>query len=172
MTIPTVIRTPRLTLRQFSPEDWRALHEHYSDLECTKYTFGRSLSEGESWRTVASMVGHWQLRGYGPYALVDDARASVIGTVGLWFPNDWPEPEIKWALVRSAWGHGFAAEAARAIQPIASDHFGKPPISLIGAQNAPSVKVATAVGATLESEILFRGNPFLIYRHPRAQAQR
>jgi RimJ/RimL family protein N-acetyltransferase len=171
MTIPLVVQTPRLTLRQFAGEDWRALHEHYSDLECTKFTFGRALSEGESWRAMASMVGHWQLRGFGPYAVVEDASASVIGTVGLWFPNDWPEPEIKWALVRRAWGKGFAAEAAKAVQPLANDHLGAPPISLIGAQNLASIRVATAVGAVLEDQILFRGNPFHIYRHPRTPAQ-
>jgi RimJ/RimL family protein N-acetyltransferase len=171
MTVPLTIDTPRLVLRQFVSDDWRALHEHYSDLECTRFTFGRSLSEGESWRAMASMVGHWQLRGFGPYAVVERATSVVVGTVGLWFPNDWPEPEIKWALVRRFWGNGFAAEAARAVQRVALDHLGRPPISLIGAQNLPSIKVASTVGATLEAEILFRGNPFHIYRHPASVTQ-
>ena len=63
-------------------------------------------------------------------------------------------------------GKGFAAEAARAVQRIALDHFGGPPISLIGVQNMSSIKVALSVGASLEQEMLFRGNPFHIYRHP------
>lgn len=163
------INTERLTLRQFEPDDWRAMHEHYSDIECTRFTFGRALTEGESWRAVASMVGHWQLRGYGPYAVVENASSAVVGTVGLWYPNDWPEPEIKWALLRKSWGKGYAQEAARAVQLVAVREFGTPPISLIGAENAPSIKVALAVGAMLESQILFRGNPFHIYRHPRIQ---
>jgi len=167
MTVPLTIHTQRLALRQFAADDWTALHEHYSDPECTKFTFGRALTEGESWRAVASMVGHWGLRGFGPYAVVESAAATVVGTVGLWFPNDWPEPEIKWALVRRFWGRGFAAEAARAVQHVAFDHFGRPPISLIGAQNLPSIKVASSVGARLEEQIMFRGNPFHIYRHPR-----
>jgi RimJ/RimL family protein N-acetyltransferase len=171
LSVPLSINTERLVLRQFVAEDWRALHEHYSDLECTKFTFGRALSEGESWRAMATMVGHWQLRGFGPYAVVEQASGVVIGTVGLWFPNDWPEPEIKWALVRKAWGKGFAIEAARAVQPVATAHFGAPPISLIAEHNLASIKVAETVGATLESQVLFRGNPCRIYRHPRAPAQ-
>lgn len=166
MSVPLTIDTPRLTLRQFAADDWKALHEHYSDVECTKYTFGRALSEGETWRAVASMAGHWQLRGYGPYAVVEKATGAVVGTVGFWYPNDWPEPEIKWALVRRFWGRGIAGEAARAVQRVAPDHFAKPLISLIGAQNAPSIKLALSVGAKLEEETLFRGNPFHIYRHP------
>ena len=166
MTVPLAIETERLTLRQFAHDDWRAMHEHYSDAECTRFTFGRALTEGESWRAVASMLGHWQLRGYGPYALVENASAAVLGTVGLWYPNDWPEPEIKWALLRKAWGKGYAQEAARAVQGMAVRELGAPPISLIGVDNLASIKVALAVGAKLERQILFRGNPFSIYRHP------
>jgi len=166
MTVPLTIETERLTLRQFAHDDWRAMHEHYSDVECTRFTFGRALTEGESWRAVASMLGHWQLRGYGPYALVENASAAVLGTAGLWYPYDWPEPEIKWALLRKAWGKGYAQEAARAVQGMAVRELGAPPISLIGVDNLASTKVALAVGAKLERQILFRGNPFSIYRHP------
>lgn len=31
MTVPLTIDTARLTLRQFTADDWKALHEHYSD---------------------------------------------------------------------------------------------------------------------------------------------
>jgi RimJ/RimL family protein N-acetyltransferase len=142
------------------------MHEHYSDIECTRFTFGRALTEGESWRAVASMVGHWQLRGYGPYAVVENASSTVLGTVGLWYPIDWPEPEIKWALLRKAWGKGYAREAAQAVQGVAVQELGTPPISLIGVDNVASIHVALAVGARLERQISFRGNPFGIYRHP------
>lgn len=97
---------------------------------------------------------------------MEGAARALFRTVGLWFPNDWPEPEIKWALVRRFWGQGFAIEAAKAVQCVAVEHFGRPPISLISARNAPSIKFAENVGATLEAEVLFRGNPYLIYRHP------
>jgi RimJ/RimL family protein N-acetyltransferase len=170
MAVASTINTERLTLRQFAPDDWRALYEHYSDLECTRFTFGRALSEGETWRAMASMVGHWQLRGYGPYAVVENASSEVVGTVGLWYPNDWPEPEIKWALLRKAWGKGYAQEAARAVQGVAVRHLGKPPISLISVENAPSIHVALSVGAIFERQMLFRGNPCNIYRHPRVVA--
>jgi RimJ/RimL family protein N-acetyltransferase len=166
MTVPLAIDTERLTLRQFAPDDWRAMHEHYCDVECTRFTFGRALTEGESWRAVASMLGHWQLRGYGPYAVVENVSSAVLGTVGLWYPNDWPEPEIKWALLRKAWGKGYAQEAARAVQGMAVRELGSPPISLIGVDNVASINVALAVGAKLERQLLFRGNPFSIYRHP------
>ena len=168
MPLPAHIAAKRLVLRKFVHEDWSALHAYYSDPECTRFTFQRVLTEGESWRAMAGMVGHWELRGYGPYAVVESGSGLVIGAVGPWFPNDWPEPEIKWALVRASWGNGYASEAVRAIQPIASKVFnGKPPISLIDAENLASIRVALAVGASFEREVEFRGSLHHVYRHPR-----
>lgn len=164
---PITIRTTRLHLRQFKHSDWVPLHEHYSDLECTKFTFRRSLTEGESWRAMCSMVGHWTIRGYGPYAVVEVSTETVIGAVGLWYPNDWPEPEIKWALSRRFWGKGYASEAVRAVQMPACRHLGgKAPISFINAENEASIRLAAAVGARYEKAVEFRGSPWHIYRHP------
>ena len=85
-TIPEGLETERLVLRMFVEDDWRALHEHYSDAECTRFTFRRALTEAATWRAMASMVGHWQLRGYGPYAVEKKETGEVLGTVGLWYP--------------------------------------------------------------------------------------
>lgn len=168
MQLPDYITTQRLVLRKFVHDDWRPLYAYYSDPECTRFTFQRALTEGEAWRAMAGMVGHWELRGYGPYAVVEADTGLVVGAAGLWFPNDWPEPEIKWALVRAGWGKGYASEAVRAIQPIASRVLdGKSPISLINAENFASIRVALAVGATFEREVNFRGSLHHIYRHPR-----
>ena len=170
MHIPLTLTTKRLTLRQFVHEDWMAMHEHYSDPESTRYTFRRALSEGESWRAMASILGHWSIRGYGPYAVVETASQSVIGTVGLWYPNDWPEPEIKWALTRKYWGKGYASEAVRAVQDMVADCWNSPPpISFINAENLPSIQLAIAVGARFEREVEFRGAAWHIYRHPSVQ---
>ena len=170
--LPDYITTKRLILRKFVHEDWAALHAYYSDPECIRFTFQRALTEGESWRAMASMVGHWELRGYGPYAIVESGTGLVFGAAGLWFPNDWPEPEIKWALIRSRWGNGYASEAVRAIQPIAFKLLnGKPPISLINADNLASIRLALAVGATFEREMEFRSSLHYIYRHPRLAEQ-
>ncbi len=171
--IPEKIESTRLVLRTFREEDWRFLHEHYSDVECTRFTFRRALTEAETWYTLASMVGHWQLRGYGPYAVEEKSTGNVMGAVGLWYPKEWPSPEIKWALARRYWRKGFASEAARAVQAMAREHVrGISPISVINAENAPSIALALAVGAKWEKEIQFRGGLHHVYRHPRENARR
>lgn len=165
--VPEILETKRLNLRQFIDEDWESMHAYYSDAEAIKFTFGHSLTQAESWRALASMIGHWHLRGYGPYALEIKSNKKVIGTAGFWFPNDWPELEIKWALSRQYWGMGYASEAARAVQKAAQKCFPhKPLISFIHSQNAASINLALAVNAVLEKHVDFRGGKWHIYRHP------
>ena len=61
--IPENLETERLLLRTFNNADWSAMHALYSDSACTAFTMGRALTEGESWRTMASIAGHWLLHG-------------------------------------------------------------------------------------------------------------
>ena len=164
--IPKVVETERLRLRSFLLGDWRALHRHYSDPVCTKYTFRRALTEGESWRAMAGMAGHWELRGYGPYVLVEKESGAVAGAAGLWFPGDFPEAEIKWLLLPEFWGKGFAYEAVRKIQEVAFQYLAMQPISLILSGNEPSRRLASAVGATHERDIPFGDETWMAYRHP------
>ncbi len=165
-SIPTQLETDRLLLRMFQHKDWKDMHAYYGDEESMRYTTGRTLTEGETWRTMAGAAGHWLLRGYGPYAVEEKQSGSLIGIVGLWYPNDWPEPEIKWGIIRSHWGRGYAAEAARAVKAMAFATLENCKlISLIFKDNANSIRVAKSVGATLEKEITFREKECLIFRH-------
>jgi RimJ/RimL family protein N-acetyltransferase len=128
---------------------------------------GTPCTPAQTWRTLAGVVGHWAWRGYGPYTMLDKDEGGVLGVAGLWYPNDWPEPEIKWALVPAARGRGLASEAARAVRQMAREHLpGVRLISLIAHGNEPSVRVAEAAGARLEREIEWRGGRAFIYRHP------
>lgn len=165
--VPTTCETERLLLRQFKEPDCEALYAYYGNELATTFTMGRVLTEGESWRAMSSMVGHWYLRGFGPYAMVEKESDTVIGITGLWYPNDWPEPEIKWALAPAYWGQGFASEGARAVQAMAKQYL--PDISLISfihSDNHASRQLAEAVGCQLEKEVPFRGAVWCIYRHP------
>jgi RimJ/RimL family protein N-acetyltransferase len=164
--IPLEIKTARLRLRYLKEEDWRDLSAYYSDPECMQYTAGRALADWEAWRQVATMMGHWQIRGYGPYAIEHLDRGKVMGVVGLWYPVEWPEPEIKWGLAKAFWGQGFAREAAKAVIEMAAEHLPELHlISLISTGNESSIKLAESLGATFEKTVPFRDSKASIYRH-------
>ncbi len=165
--IPKNIETERLILRTFKEKDWKDLYHYYSDAECMKYTVGRALADWETWRSLATMVGHWELRKYGPYAMELKETGKVIGPVGLWYPLEWPEPEVKWGLVRREWRKGYAREAVTAVLEMTREYL--PDfhlISLILTENSGSIKLAESVGARYEKTIPFRdGREASIYRH-------
>ena len=172
-TAPLRLESQRLILRPFVEADWRRMHAHYSHPECTRYTLGRVLSEGESWRLTATLAGHWLLRGYGPYALEIKSSGMMIGTAGLWHPVDFPEREIKWALHPDWWGLGYASEAAHCVLRMAQAVYPQqPPISFIDRDNAASIRVALAVGAAFEREMDFRGRRFQVFRHTYAAGEK
>ena len=166
MLVPLTLETDRLILRQFREEDWHDLHEYYSDIDSTKYTVGRAFTEAETWRTMSCMIGHWQIRGYGPYAVVEKSSQKVMGPIGFWYPNDWPSPEIKWALSSAFRGKGYASEAARKVHETGKHHL--PDIRLISVihpDNQPSIQLAKAVGAKFEKIVNFRDGTWQVYRH-------
>jgi RimJ/RimL family protein N-acetyltransferase len=152
--VPLKLETPRLTLRGFEESDCDALYEMFSDELSVKYTIEQPLAHWHSWRSLAAYIGHWQLRGYGPYAVVEKATGSMVGPVGLWFPIEWPEPEIKWSLTRRFRGSGFAA----AVRDMAAAILRRTRlISVIRPENTRSKAVALRLGGAYEKTIPFRG---------------
>ena len=40
---------------------------------------GVTLSRDDTWRAIAGMLGHWQLRGYGMWALESRQTGELVG---------------------------------------------------------------------------------------------
>lgn len=162
--IPT-LTTERLILRAFRDDDLDAYAEMCADPEVMRYLGeGRTLTRAEAWRQMALIVGHWQLRGFGMWAIEEKASGRLIGRAGLFEPEGWPGFEVGWVLGRAWWGHGYATEAARealryAFEDLDRDHV----ISLIRPDNHPSIRVAERLGERLEGETEFMGGRTLIY---------
>ncbi|MCA0922132.1 GNAT family N-acetyltransferase [Pseudooceanicola nanhaiensis] len=111
---------------------------------------GQSTDEA-AWWSVATIVGHWHLRGYGHFALLDKATGVPLGLVGPWYPRNWPEPELTWHLLEGCEGRGYATEAARRVLDwVFDDLRWSSCISLVGDDNAPSTNMAIRLGATRE----------------------
>ena len=75
--IPT-LRTERLTLRAFEEPDVDAWAEVLADPEGRRYV-GGPMTPVETWLRLAAYHGHWVLRGYGQWAVVENATGRVVG---------------------------------------------------------------------------------------------
>lgn len=113
MDIPT-LETERLRLRPFRPDDCDAYAEMCSDPEVMRHLTGAPLTRAESWRHLAFILGHWQLRGYGMWAVEEKGSGAFLGRIGFNHPEGWPGFELGWILLRRYWGRGFATEGTRA----------------------------------------------------------
>jgi RimJ/RimL family protein N-acetyltransferase len=163
--MPIELETPRLKLRRFREDDWEPYAVMCADREVMRYLgAGVTLSRDDSWRAIAGMLGHWQLRGYGMWALEEKATGALVGRAGFINPAGWPGFELGWVLARPHWGKGFASEAARAalrygFEVMKRDRV----ISLIRPKNAPSIRVAEAIGEKRVGEVELLGARSLVY---------
>ncbi len=158
------LETDRLKLRLFRDSDLDAYAEMCGDPEVMKYLGTGPMNRAEAWRNMAMVAGHWQLRGFGLWAVEDRASGEFIGRVGCWRPEGWPGLEISWALKRSAWGHGYATEAGRASLDFALDRLEQTHvISMILSENVASIRVAKRLGMRLEGTAELMGYPVVVY---------
>jgi RimJ/RimL family protein N-acetyltransferase len=167
--MPITLETERLTLRKFRESDWEPYALMCADPEVMRYLgTGGTLSRDDSWRAIASMLGHWQLRGFGMWALESKETGELVGRAGFIYPAGWPGFELGWVLGKPYWGRGYATEAAReamrwAYEVLKRDRF----ISLIRKANKPSIKVAERLGSKLTGEVELLGAKALVYENLR-----
>lgn len=148
-TIP-VLETERLILRENRESDFEA-EAAFFETDASRFV-GGPRKPHQTWRGLAMMAGHWQLRGYGFWGVEEKATGTYLGRVGLWFPHGWKEREIGWTLMPAATGKGYATEAALAARAYAYDVLGwDTAISQIDPANEASKKVARRLGATFET---------------------
>jgi RimJ/RimL family protein N-acetyltransferase len=155
----------RLLLRMFRESDLDAYADMCGDPEVMRFLgAGYPLTRAESWRNMALVLGHWQLRGFGLWAVEERRTGLLAGRVGCWQPEGWPGLEIGWTFRREFWGQGYATEAA---QTVLADAFSRPGpsrlISLIHPQNERSIAVALRLGMRREKDTEILGHHARIY---------
>jgi RimJ/RimL family protein N-acetyltransferase len=167
------LETDRLIMRMWRNEDFDAYANICADPEVMRYLGGKPLDRSEAWRHMAFLVGHWQLRGYGHWAVEEKATGALAGRLGFLNPEGWPAFEIGWTLGRQFWGRGYAIEGARRALAYAFDKLDKSHvISLIHPQNKNSIKVAERLGEKVEGKTELLGHHVLIYGIDRADFKR
>jgi RimJ/RimL family protein N-acetyltransferase len=160
---PPDLHTERLLLRAWRDEDLGAYAAICADPEVMRH-IGGTLNRAQAWRQMALHAGHWALRGYGNWAVERRHDHQLLGRVGLWNPEGWPGLEVGWTLARHAWGHGYATEAARAaIEWAWTTLHAQRLISVIGPENASSIRVAEGLGMRRLRESTLNGQPVAIY---------
>ena len=166
------LETPRLILRALDPGDFEAFAAMMADPDVARYLTldGKPQDRADAWRSFAFIAGHWQMRGFGMWAVEEKTTGRFVGRIGPNYPEGWPDREIGWTIAREFWGKGYASEAARAAMDYAFDTLGwRRAISLIHPDNARSVAVAQRLGERrLPETFAYKHFTLLIYAKDRA----
>ncbi len=112
------IDTPRLILRDFVEEDWRAVLAYQSHPLYLRYNHWETRSEAEVREFLAMFLGqqhqHPRIRFQLAATLRSDGR--LIGNAGVRMPYaDARQGEIGYEFAPEHWGQGYATEAAGAM---------------------------------------------------------
>ena len=157
------METERLVLRAWRAADFDPYAAITADPEVMRY-LGGPLAPAQSWRQLALHAGHWTLRGYGNWAVERRDDGLLLGRAGLWRPEGWPGLEVGWLLARSAWGEGYATEAARAAVAWAWSVVGAERlISVIHPDNERSLRLARRLGMRRLRDELLNGQRVEIF---------
>jgi len=158
------LETERLILRRWREDDFEAYASLCADPQVMRYLGGKTFDRTETWRHLAMMIGHWQLRGYGLWAVEEKATGQFAGRIGFLNPEGWPGFELGWTLKREFWGKGYATEGARRALEYAFKELDKQHvISLIHPENLSSIRVAERLGEMLEGTATIMGIDVLVY---------
>jgi RimJ/RimL family protein N-acetyltransferase len=113
-----------LLLRRWRDSDRAPFASLNADPQVMEF-FEAPLTRQESDALVERIEADFEQLGYGLWALEVRATGQFIGFTGLSVPtfeaHFTPAVEIGWRLLRSAWGQGFATEAARQALAFAFD---------------------------------------------------
>lgn len=164
-----MIETERLILREWRSDDLEPFARLNADERVCEF-LPKSLSREESDAMAGRIRNHFDLHGYGLYAVEVKSSGTFVGFTGLSIPGFdapfMPAVEIGWRLAFEAWGNGYASEAARAVLRHGVEVLDLGPIiSFTASQNIRSRRVMEAIGLTRDPREDF-DHPKLAKGHP------
>ena len=160
--------TERLILRAWREEDFRPFAAMNADPVVMEH-FPSTLTRQESDALVVRITKQLDDLGYGLWAVEVRDTGELIGFTGLavqTFPAHFtPAVEVGWRLKQSAWGHGYASEAARAALAVGWDAGLDEIVSMTAVTNVRSQAVMQRIGMTHDPADDF-DHPNIPDRHP------
>lgn len=160
--IPT-INTQRLTLRGMRAEDFARFAEIWAMPDVVKHIGGAPWSRSKAWDAFLRHAGHWQITGFGQWAVQKHRAPDISGQVGFFYGrrdlgDDFDAyPEAAWVICPQDQAQGYGVEATKA----AHDWFDRvitgPLVCMIAPEHAGSLKIAAQMGYVPLREAEYEG---------------
>jgi ribosomal-protein-alanine N-acetyltransferase len=160
------VETERLRIRPFRPAgDSEPLHELWGDPEAMRFVRpdGKVITVAETRSRLEEVASRDD--GWGFWAVDEREGERLVGGAGL-FPLNWEGPEIELAyhVVPSAWGRGYATEAAAALLAAAWRDTGLDHVVAVAFEgNLASRRVLEKLGMACEGPTRYRDHDVVRY---------
>jgi RimJ/RimL family protein N-acetyltransferase len=165
-----ILETERLILRGHKLEDFSFCAAMWKDPLVTKHIGGKPFTEQETWTKLLRYLGHWEVLGFGYWAVEEKASGNFVGEMGFAdfkreiVPSIQGIPELGWVLNSDAHGKGYATEALKAIQHWGDSHFKESrTVCIIDSGNINSIRVAEKLSYKELQRTTYSGHPTILY---------
>lgn len=160
-----LITSPRLVLREMTPDD--AVHAYLlnSDPEVLRHTGDGPFADVEEARAFLTNYPDYRVHGMGRWAVVRRADQQWLGWCGLKRHAN-GEVDLGYRLLREHWGQGYATEAGRACIELGFGHYALPYIiGRVARGNDASVRVLEKLGMRFwKTDVCEHDEAALIFR--------
>ena len=146
-----MLQSERLILREFREDDFEAVHAYASDLEVVRHMTWGPNSEAETREFLKRNQSHAEVDPRVDYglAVIRQVSGELIGGIGL--HADGSNAMLGYCYARSAWGQGYATEAARLLMDFGFVSLGVHRIwAGCDSENAGSIRVLQKLGMRQE----------------------
>jgi RimJ/RimL family protein N-acetyltransferase len=160
-----IIETERLLLREFTMEDASLVLLLNSDPEVTRYT-GDPIRDKTHAEEVLrqTILPQYALYNHGRWAVHNRVGLQFLGWCGLKARPERDEIDLGYRFMQTAWGKGYATEAAWACLRYGFDQLGLPRI--VGRampDNQASIRVLEKCGMSFVGEEIVDDHPARTY---------
>jgi [ribosomal protein S5]-alanine N-acetyltransferase len=120
--------------------------------------------DADSRKRVQELIEHQLRHGFGKWAAIERATGDLIGYCGIELYENGSDVELGFCLARSAWGRGYATEAARAWLEHGFAVLGFTRVlALVKPDNLASIRVLEKIGMTHAGATRLAGGQWLLY---------
>lgn len=160
--------TDRLILSPMGEADYDDLVALWSDPTFSVPLFPTAPDAEHIWLRLLRDIGHWQVRGFGNWAVRLKVDGAFVGSVGVLDyrrlidpPLKWPE--LGWGVAPRFQGKGLAFEAAQAAVTWCDQVLMAPQTCcIISPDNGPSLSLAARLGYRPVRISDFHGEPIQV----------
>lgn len=159
-----LLETERLVLRPKSLDDLPFMHRLLSDPAVMRFVGDGPRSLQTVRELLLRHLEHQRVHGFSLWLVSERAGAEPIGDCGLMPLDGGPEIEVGYRFVPSAWGRGYASEAAAAALRYGFDVAGLDEIVAVAyPENTASRRVMEKIGMTYDGRGIYYGNDSVRY---------